>query len=434
MAPNLLKLFVRRLRRDRLSWVLIIVLFCLLYLLYQLPEGQQYSKKHLASEYSNRSAESYDTLDMPAGYQDSELTVAVYRDGVIGNYESTRKLRSAFNRPGDHGVPYSVSGVDTQMNTYGMNMAVSDRIPMDRIVPDLRHAECPNWHYPEKLPTATVVIVFHNEGFTTLMRTVHSVLLRSPRRHLREVLLVDDYSDRSPLKINLDRYMEDNFGPFQFDFNRSTGAESLQGRSLEMIAFFHSPTNLFISFFTGERLNEKSGKVRLLRNAERAGLIRSRARGAREALGEVVVFLDAHCEVNYNWLVPLLVPIAENRKTLTAPIIDGIDSDSFEYRPVYGARSHYMGIMEWGMLYKETEIDMKAHLEKHRFSEPYEAATHAGGLFAIARQFFLELGGYDEGLLVWGGENFELSFKVWQCGGRQLWVPCKLGRKLFIAM
>lgn len=198
--------------------------------------------------------------------------------------------------------------------------------------------------------------------------------------------------------------------------------------------FFHSPTNLFISFFTGERLNEKSGKVRLLRNAERAGLIRSRARGAREALGEVVVFLDAHCEVNYNWLVPLLVPIAENRKTLTAPIIDGIDSDSFEYRPVYGARSHYMGIMEWGMLYKETEIDMKAHLEKHRFSEPYEAATHAGGLFAIARQFFLELGGYDEGLLVWGGENFELSFKVWQCGGRQLWVPCKLGRKLFIAM
>lgn len=106
----------------------------------------------------------------------------------------------------------------------------------------------------------------------------------------------------------------------------------------------------------------------------------------------MVVFLDAHCEVNYNWLVPLLMPIAENPKTLTAPIIDGIDSDSFEYRPIYGASSHYMGIMEWGMLYKETEIDMKAHLAKHRFSEPYEAATHAGGLFAITRQFFLELG------------------------------------------
>lgn len=28
------------------------------------------------------------------------------------------------------------------------------------------------------------------------------------------------------------------------------------------------------------------------------------------------------------------------------------------------------------------------------------------------RNYFLELGAYDPGLLVWGGENFELSFKV----------------------
>jgi hypothetical protein len=28
------------------------------------------------------------------------------------------------------------------------------------------------------------------------------------------------------------------------------------------------------------------------------------------------------------------------------------------------------------------------------------------------RDYFLLLGAYDPGLLVWGGENFELSFKV----------------------
>lgn len=55
------------------------------------------------------------------------------------------------------------------------------------------------------------------------------------------------------------------------------------------------------------------GKVRLLRNSERQGLIRTRSKGAREARGAVIVFLDAHCEVGINWLPPLLAPIAVDR-------------------------------------------------------------------------------------------------------------------------
>ncbi len=54
---------------------------------------------------------------------------------------------------------------------------------------------CKSIEYPKDLPTASVVIVFKNERWSPVLRTVYSVLNRSPKHLLKEVILVDDQSD-----------------------------------------------------------------------------------------------------------------------------------------------------------------------------------------------------------------------------------------------
>ncbi|CAG9801447.1 unnamed protein product [Chironomus riparius] len=355
-----MKVYARKGRLIRI--VLILCIIPLLYLLINYSE----SRKNLHKIYNGRLASKLI----------KEEDVHLLSEG-LGNYEP--KNDEHFNGPGEGGLAFNTEAVNSDDSEieYGMNMFASDQISLNRTIKDTRPKECKRWMYPQNLPTVSVIIVFHNEGFSVLMRTVHSVLNRSPPQFLKEILLVDDYSDKTDLKEKLDKYVE------RFD-----------------------------------------GRVRVIRNEEREGLIRTRSRGAQEATAEVIVFLDAHCEVNKNWLVPLLTPIAFDEKTMTVPIIDGIDHKTFEYRPVYGEGHNFRGIFEWGLLYKENELPKREEKRRAHSSEPYYSPTHAGGLFAINRKYFLELGAYDAGLLVWGGENFELSFKIWQCGGKIMWVPC----------
>lgn len=48
------------------------------------------------------------------------------------------------------------------------------------------------------------------------------------------------------------------------------------------------------------------GKVKVVHQDRREGLIRTRISGAKAASGEVLIFLDSHVEANVNWLPPLL--------------------------------------------------------------------------------------------------------------------------------
>lgn len=263
---------------------------------------------------------------------------------------------------------------DTGYHRHAFNVLISTRLGHHRELPDTRDPRCRDKSYPLALPSASVVICFFNEAFSALLRTVHSVLDRTPAYLLHEIILVDDHSELEELKENLERYVRE----------------------------------------------ELQGKVKLVRNQKREGLIRGRMIGASHATGEVLVFLDSHCEVNQVWLQPLLAPIQKDRRTVVCPVIDIISADTLAYSPSPIVR----GGFNWGLHFKWDPVPPSELTGPDGASGPIRSPTMAGGLFAMNRKYFNELGQYDAGMDIWGGENLEISFRIWMCGGQLLIIPC----------
>lgn len=263
---------------------------------------------------------------------------------------------------------------DGGYHRHAFNVLISNRLGFHRELPDTRDPQCRQKSYPAALPAASVVICFFNEAFSALIRTVHSVLDRTPPYLLHEIILVDDHSELDELKSDLDRYVRE----------------------------------------------ELQGKVRLVRNQQREGLIRGRMIGASHATGEVLVFLDSHCEVNQAWLQPLLATIQRERRSVVCPVIDIISADTLAYSPSPIVR----GGFNWGLHFKWDPVPPEELRGPEGAAGPIRSPTMAGGLFAMDRKYFNELGQYDAGMDIWGGENLEISFRIWMCGGQLLIVPC----------
>eukprot|EP00750_Incisomonas_marina_P014714 INCI17813.1.p1 GENE.INCI17813.1~~INCI17813.1.p1 ORF type:complete len:617 (+),score=86.53 INCI17813.1:199-2049(+) len=268
--------------------------------------------------------------------------------------------------------------------THGFDQQLSDSLSLDRATPDLRPPRCKSLDYAPlaELPNTSVIFVFCDELLSTLLRSIHSVLNRSPPQLLHEIVLVND------------------------------GSRKLNVTSLEA------------------NIRDLPAKITLLHHSKQRGLVQARLTGAKAATGDTITVLDSHIEVQDGWLEPLMQRIYEDRHTVVVPHIRSIDAQSFAYRAG--------GIALCGVLLSMVEHSIALqHVheieQEHPTTDPQPTPVMAGGLFSFDREFFFELGGYDEEMGFWGAENIEISFRIWMCGGRLELIPCSNVFHLFRA-
>lgn len=114
---------------------------------------------------------------------------------------------------GDNGEAVVLAGPakdrgDKQLTVIALNEELSQQLSYNRTLADVRSPLCRNLEYDlDTMPTASIVIIFYNEPYSVLLRTVYSALTTGDPRILKEVILVDDCSSHEELKDQLDYFV-----------------------------------------------------------------------------------------------------------------------------------------------------------------------------------------------------------------------------------
>ncbi|KAM4705062.1 polypeptide N-acetylgalactosaminyltransferase 12 [Rhinophrynus dorsalis] len=362
-------------RRKRGLLVVVVVFMLFLGFLLLGKGGEDQANKTLDSDKGNKVEEKLEHREVPDP-QEEELDYEQLRRPVYEKPPLDPNALGEFGRA----VRLNLEGKEKELEMesikkHQINIYLSDKISLHRRLEERWNPQCKTVKYNyRKMPKTSVVIAFYNEAWSTLLRTVHSVLETSPDILLEEIILVDDYSDKEHLKAPLEKHI--------------SGLK----------------------------------KVRLIRANKREGLVRARLLGASIAKAEVLTFLDCHCECHEGWLEPLLERIREKETAVVCPVIDVLDWNTFEY--LGNAGEPQIGGFDWRLVFTWHTVPEREQKRRRSAIDVISSPTMAGGLFAVSKKYFEYLGSYDTGMEVWGGENLEFSFRIWQCGGSLEVHPC----------
>jgi GT2 family glycosyltransferase len=139
----------------------------------------------------------------------------------------------------------------------------------------------------------------------------------------------------------------------------------------------------------------------LIRTAGK-GVANARNLGAAHAVGEFLVFVDAHCRVSPNWLEGFAEALAPAGVAMVGPCFRRLD----EPQP-----------RGCGMFWANHTLEPN-WFEPIDGRGPYEVPLTTGACQAFRKATFQSLGQYEDGFTRWGYEDVEICLRAWLLGYR----------------
>lgn len=145
--------------------------------------------------------------------------------------------------------------------------------------------------------------------------------------------------------------------------------------------------------------------VRLFRTRG-LGVARARNFGADRAVGNIVVFADAHISLSPGWWAPMLDALDDPAVGAVAPSI------AVEGEP---------DLKGFGLRFEGPDLEIE-WLQKQG-DAPYAVPILPGCCLAMRRDVFEATGGFDSGMIRSGGVDNELAVRLWLLGYELRVVP-----------
>jgi glycosyltransferase involved in cell wall biosynthesis len=160
-------------------------------------------------------------------------------------------------------------------------------------------------------------------------------------------------------------------------------------------------------------------RIELVRHERRAGASGAKATGAGRARGDVLVFLDGHTKAEPGAIERLVRGVEElDGSAILTPAVAALDVTRW-------TNDH--SVMGHGYRFELRRFECEwlpvGQLHRYDGRAYYESPGLIGCAFAVSRNLYFQLRGFDAHMRSWGVEDLDLALKAWLTGARVLHDP-----------